>query len=163
LIRNCRHGIQTTRGTSTIRKVIDSRTFLETGLPMVWWDAHCYRNWDLVWTSGVSVGKISRIASYDPATTAFTLVKEHDLRTGDHFEIIPAEDANWNIHSNTVTGCTQPVNLDSYGSVRSVLKDNIITRGEAEEVLQATVIGGRFKILGNHVSASMRRDAPHCC
>ena len=158
LIRNCRHGIQTTRGASTIRKVIDSRTFLETGLPMVWWDAHCYRDWDLIWTSGVNKGKISRIDSYDPKTTAFTLAKDHDLSTGDHFEIIPAEDANWNIHNNTVTRCAQPVVLDSYGSASSVFRDNIITRSKAEEVLEAIALGGRFKILGNQVSGFDGKD-----
>jgi len=118
----------------------------------VWWDAHCYRDWELIWTSGVHNGKISRIGSYDPTTTAFTLVDPHDLRSGDHFDIIPADDANWNIHNNTVTGCAQPVVLDSYGSASSTFKDNIITRSQAKEVLEAIVLGGRFKILRNQVS-----------
>jgi len=159
LIRNCRHGIQTTRGTATIRQVIDSRTFLETKLPLVWWDAHCYRGWELIWTSGVNKGKISRIDSYDPKTTAFTLAKAHDLSTGDHFEIIPGDDANWNIHDNTVTGCAQPVVLDSYGSVTALLKDNIITRGGAGEVAEAIAVAGRFKIIGNQICGFDEKDS----
>ena len=151
LIRNCRHGIQTSRGTSTIRKVIDARTFLETGLPMVWWDAHCYRGWDLIWTSGANNNQISRIDSYDPTTTAFTLTEPHDLRAGDHVEIIPADGANWNLHDNTITGCTQPVVFDSYGSATSLLRNNIITRAEAEDVREAIAVAGRLSIIGNHV------------
>ena len=149
LVRNCAHGIFTTRGGSGIRKVIDPVSFLDTRLPLVWGTSHCYRGWDLIWTSGANKGKVAKLDSFDPKTIVFKLAKPHDLHVGDHFEIIPADGANWHIHDNTITGCKQPVVLDSYGSSTSVLRNNTITRGMAKDVEHAVQVAGRFNLIGN--------------
>ena len=159
LIRNCGYGIYTTRQGSTVSKVIDPLSFLDTRLPLVWATSHCYRGWDLVWTSGASKGKVARIDALDPKTTIFKLAKAHDLNAGDHFEIIPADGANWNIHDNTITGCAQPVVFDSYGSNTSFLKNNIITRGTAKDVKQAIQVAGRFNLIGNHICGFDEKDS----
>ncbi|MEW6354978.1 MAG: right-handed parallel beta-helix repeat-containing protein [Planctomycetota bacterium] len=151
LIRNCTQGVCTTRAASAIRKVIDPVSFLETRLPLEWATSHCYRGWDLMWTSGANKDKVARLDSFDAATTAFKLAKPCDMKVGDQFEIIPPDGANWNIHSNTITGCKQPVILDSYGSNTSFFRDNIVTRGGATGVQQAIHVAGRFNMIGNQV------------
>ena len=151
LIRNCTDGIHTTRGKSAVKKVIDSVSFLETRLPLVWGTSHCYRGWDLLWTSGASKGQVATLDSYDPKTIVFKLAKPHDLKVGDSFDVIPADGANWNIHSNTITGCAKPVILDSYGSNTSFFRNNTVTRGSAMGVQQAIQMGGRFHLIGNQI------------
>ncbi len=152
LIRNCTSGIHTTRIQSGVRKVIDASSFLETHLPLEWRSSHSYGGWSLYWTSGASKGKISRIESFDPATTVFKLAKPHELKEGDKFELIPADGANWNIHDNTVTSCKNPLVLDAYGSSTSLVRDNLISRGSATGVKQAVLVKGRFKLIGNQLT-----------
>jgi len=151
LIRNCTNGVHTTRGKSSVKKVIDAVSFLETRLPLVWGTSHCYRGWHLLWTSGVNKGEVATLDSYDAKTIAFKLAKPHDLRAGDSFHVIPADGANWNIHSNTIAGCAEPVVLDSYGSSTSILRNNIVTRGSAEGVQHAIHVAGRFNLIGNQI------------
>ncbi|NOZ22010.1 MAG: hypothetical protein GXP25_13090 [Planctomycetes bacterium] len=152
LIRNCTLGIQTTRNKSGVRKVIDPSSFLETHLPLVWGTSHCYRGWDLMWTSGANKGKVAKLDSYDPKTLVFKLAKPHEMKVGDKFEIIPPDGANWNLHDNTITGCKSPVVLDSYGSNTCFLKNNIVTRGGATGVKQAILVAGRFNLIGNQIA-----------
>jgi hypothetical protein len=47
---------------------------------------------------------------------------------------------DWNIHDNTITGCLGPIVLDSYGSPNSLVRNNLITRGEV-----AFVAARRFR------------------
>jgi len=54
--------------------------------------------------------------------------------------------------SNTVTGCVEPVKLDSYGSETSLFKDNLVTRGETMGVKSAVEVRGMFRLTGNHIS-----------
>ena len=80
------------------------------------------------------------------------------MKPDDRFQVFPPS-ANWSIHDNTVTGCLQPVVLDSYGSETSLFKDNIITRGETAGVRSAVVVHGLFKLIGNHISGFDEKDS----
>ena len=119
---------------------------------MGWRTSHLYRGWGLVWTTGDKASGMSTLDSYDSESLRFKLAKAYDMKVGDRFEVFPTHSANWSIHDNTITGCAQPVVLDSYGSDTSLFKDNIVTRGEATGVKQAFVVSGRFKLIGNHIS-----------
>ena len=80
------------------------------------------------------------------------------MSVGDTFEVYP-DSANWNIHDNTITGCTRPVALGAYGGATSVFRDNIITRGGAEGVTSAVSVSGQYKLIGNHISGFGERGA----
>ena len=81
------------------------------------------------------------------------------MKPGDSFCVFPSGPANWNFHDNTITGCTSPVVLDSYGSETSLLKGNLITRGEATGVKAAVEVGGLFKLIGNQISGFDEKDS----
>jgi len=159
LVRNCAYGIRTSRAGARVQEVIDPVTFLQKGLPMGWRTSHLYRGWGLAWITGDKASGTSTLDSYDPESMRFKLTKAHDMKAGDQFEVFPPHSANWNIHSNTITGCAQPVVLDSYGSDTSLFKDNIVTRGQATGVKQAVVVSGRFKLIGNQISGFDEPDS----
>ena len=71
------------------------------------------------------------------------------MKAGDRFEVVPPGSTNWDIHHNTLSGCVNPVTLNSYGSATAVFRDNTITREGASGVKQAVVVRGRFSLLGN--------------
>jgi hypothetical protein len=165
LVRNCGVGVKTGRAGSRITEVLDDRTFLENGLPLEWRTSHLYRGWNLVWTGGGWGGAraaptdVSVIDSFDPDTLRFRLHEPREMKAGDRFEVFPPDSANWTIHDNTVTGCQNPVVLDSYGSETSLFKDNIVTRGDATDVKQAVEVRGSFKLIGNHISGFDEKDS----
>ena len=72
------------------------------------------------------------------------------MSRGDTFEVSPPS-ANWNIHDNTITGCSRPVVLDSHGSMTSLVRNNLISRGEAADAKQAIEVLGLFHLLGNQI------------
>ncbi len=152
LIRNCMHGLLTGRLLSNVSEVTGQSEFLQTDIPLEWRDSHLYRGWSLVWTTGDNKGKLSTIDAYDPDTQKFTLRGNINIRAGESFNAFPAVEANWNIHNNTITGCQNPVDLNSYGSESSVFKGNVITRGDISGVKAALIVRGRFKLTNNHVS-----------
>jgi len=153
LIRNCGTGLVTGRARSRVTGVIDSTTFLEASLPLEWPYSHHYQGWNVVWFSGNMTNGTSVIESYDPVTLCFKLTAPRDLKVGDTFEVFPPNSANWLIHGNTITGCQHPVVLDSHGSDTSVLKGNLISRGENRSATQAIqILCGRFKLIGNQTS-----------
>ncbi|MBM4049876.1 MAG: right-handed parallel beta-helix repeat-containing protein, partial [Planctomycetes bacterium] len=151
LVRNCGRGLVAHRLPGKVAEVVDSRTFLQTGLPLEWRTSHLYRNWTLAWLKDSKPAGQSVVDAYDPATLRFKLREPHEMRADDSFEAFPPS-ANWNIHGNTLTGCVQPVLLDSYGSETSFFKDNVVTRSEATGVKSAIEVRGRFNLIGNHVS-----------
>jgi len=160
LFQNCNEGIRTRRAEGRIEQVIDSSTFLASdyALPMVGRDSHLYRGWNLVWLDGNRVSAKSLIDSFEPDTLRFNLREPRKLRLGDRFEAFPPS-ANWNIHNNTITGCTRPVILDSYGSDTSIFRNNVINRGGATGVAQAVAVAGRFSIIDNHLSGFDEKDS----
>ena len=151
LVRNCQQGIVARRAGSRVTQVVDPKTFLENGLPLEWKDSHCYRGWNLVWT-GANPPSLSIIDTFDPETLRFTLKEPREMKVGDAFQVFPAGPANWTLHSNTVTGCTEPVKLEAYGSETTVFRDNLIARGDASGVKVAIRVTGQFALLGNTIS-----------
>lgn len=161
LVRNCQQGIVTIRVESSVREVIDDRTFLDTSpsLPMEWKDSHLYRGWNLAWMGGSQPGTRSVIDAFDPKTLRFKLKEPREMKVGDTFHVFPSGPANWSLHHNTVTSCSEPVKLEAYGSEASVFRDNVISRGDAQDVKQAISVAGQFKIIGNQLSGF---DEPGC-
>ncbi|MFA6561503.1 MAG: hypothetical protein WCV00_06300 [Verrucomicrobiia bacterium] len=157
LIRNCGTGITTQRGESRIGEVVDDRTFIRAfappSLPLDRLRPQTCVGWRLVWLDSKSkpTGAASVIASFDPETLRFKLREPHPMKPGDRFEVI-APSVNWIIHDNTLTGCRQPVMLDSHGSDTSLFRNNLIERGGATNATQAIVVTGRFKLDANHIA-----------
>ncbi len=79
------------------------------------------------------------------------------MKAGDRFEVI-APSVNWNIHDNLVTGCLQPVVLDVFGSETTLLRGNLVERGEAAGVKAAIEVRGRCNLIGNHVADFDEKD-----
>ncbi len=135
--------------------VIDDRTFTRmdgpSGLPLERLRPETVRGWYLIWRNAdktQQVTGISVIESFDPVTLQFVLREPHTMKTGDRFEVmIPS--MNWFIHDNTVTDCLRPVVLDSYGSRTSILKNNLIARGNTTGVSKGVEIHGSFQLLDN--------------
>ena len=161
LIRNCQRGLVTRRAGSTVTTVVDYRTFLdrENGIPLEWKDSHCYRGWNLLWLDGDRPGAVSVIDAFDPETLRFKLKEPHPMKPGNRFQVFPRAEANWNIHDNTITGCQEPMVLDSFGSDTSLVRNNLITRGDATGVKAAVTIGGTFQFTGNRISGFDQPDS----
>jgi hypothetical protein len=100
----------------------------------------------------------SVIEHFDPETFRFTLRKPHDMKPGDRFEVFPPS-ANWDMHDNIITGCLQPVVLDSYGSETTLFRGNLVTREETAGVKAAVEVRGRFNLAGNHFSGFDEKDS----
>jgi hypothetical protein len=136
---------------------VDDRTFTRSfspyGLPLDRLQPQTCVGWKLIWLDGKSkpTGASSIIASFDPETLRFKLREPHPMKPGDRFEVI-APSLNWLIHDNTLTGCRQPVVLDSHGSDTSIFRDNIIERSGATNATQAIAGSGKFKLTGNHIA-----------
>ena len=157
LIRNCGTGLVAERGEARVGEVVDDRTFTRSsypsGLPLERIRPRTCVGWRLVWLDSKAkpTGVESIIESFEPETLRFKLRESHAMKPGDRFEII-APSVNWLIHANTLTGCRQPVVLNSHGSDTSLLRNNLIERGDATNATQALAISGRFKLLGNQIS-----------
>jgi hypothetical protein len=160
LIRQCGVGIQTARVWGTVGEVVDKQTFKcgPGGVPMERRKSHQYRAWNLVWLTKARPNTLSVIDSFDADTLRFKLREPVDLKPGDRFEIFPPS-ANWNLHDNTITGCLRPLVLDSYGSETSLVKNNLVTRGEVTGVAAAVEVHGRFQFLGNRFYGFDEKDS----
>jgi hypothetical protein len=155
LVRNCGTGIASLRAQARVAEVIDNQTLLLpgwSGVPMVRAGSHGYRGWSLVWLQGGKAVGTSTIESCDPETFRFKLKEPREMKVGDIFEIYPPYGANWDLHGNTVSGCLNPVILDSYGGSTSLFRGNTVTRGAATGIKEALVLKGRFAVLDNGFS-----------
>ncbi len=153
LIRNCGTGIVSIAAQSTVGEIVDAKTFVSGDLAVpIGLLPHQYRGWSLAWFRGGRPDGSSVIEFFEPLTARFTLNQPHAIKPGDQFEVYPPS-ANWNIHDNTITDCLQPVVLDSHGSPTSVLKDNLISRGETSGTTKAIqIVRGQFALIGNRIS-----------
>ena len=156
LIRNCGNGIMTRRNISKVGEVVDQVTFAPAfaAVPLDHLKERQCEGWQLVWLAGSRPAGVSLldaiVGAAAPETVRFKLKEPRQMKTGDHFETIPTS-ANWNFHSNTITGCLRPVVLDVYGGATSALKDNLISRDGAAGVKAAVEVHGAFKLMGNHI------------
>jgi hypothetical protein len=160
LIRQCGTGLLTQRVGAVVGEVVDGTTFRcppGAGL-MERRKSHRYRGWNLAWLTGSRPRSLSVIEHFDPETFRFTLRKPHDMKPGDRFEVFPPS-ANWDIHDNIITGCLQPVVLDSYGSETSLFRGNLVSREETAGVKAAVEVRGRFNLVGNHFSGFDDKDS----
>jgi hypothetical protein len=151
LLQSCGMAISAFRLAGRIGEVLDPTAFLcEPGtVPLVCRSSHRYRGWNVAWLANNRPTGTSVIQSFDPETLRFTLHEPRAMKAGDSFEMFPSGGANWNIHDNTITGCLEPITLDSYGSETSTLRNNLVSRGAAAGVKQAAEVHGRFNFVGN--------------
>jgi hypothetical protein len=161
LIRNCGAGLKTDRATSTVSEVVDQTTFLaaESGVPFEWRVSHLYQGWNLLWLTGSKPNALSLVDAFDPVTTRFKLKEPRDMKAGDRFEVFAPGPTNWSLHQNQISGCLNPVTLDSYGSDTSCFRDNVITRDTVTGVKQVVAVKGRFDLVGNRIVGF---DEPGC-
>ena len=161
LVRNCGAGIVSGAGQSSVASVVDATTFAAGyGTVPIGWVPHLYRGWTLAWFQGGKPAGSSEVDFFEPLTSRFRLKQPRDLKVGDRFEVVPRS-SNWNIHDNLITGCLRPVVLDSHGGGTSILKDNLITRGETTGKNQAIqVVRGQFELVGNRISGFGEPETP---
>lgn len=154
LISNCGAGLVTTRARSYVDQVIDASTFTlrQNTVPYPARRSHRFAGWNIAWLQGDAVEALSTISSFDPETLQLQLAQPRELKPGAALEIFPPSGANWTIEGNTITGCLQPMVLDSYGGVDCVVRDNLISRGAATGVTEAVVVRGQFTLTGNTIS-----------
>jgi len=154
LIRSCEAGIVTECARSRVGEVVDPRTFVPgtSTVPLERRRSHRYQGWNMAWFAGAKPNGVSVVETFDPETCRFTLAKPRDMKKGESFEVFPPYGANWVIHDNTIAGCLRPMILSSYGSPTSIVRDNIISRGDVTGVEQAVTVSGRFEITGNQIS-----------
>ena len=164
LIRNAGKGVITERAQARVGEVMDDRTFTRSfspsGLPLERIQPQTCVGWRLAWLDSKSKPTVAEsvIESFDPETLRFKLREPHAMKPGDRFEVV-VPSLNWLIHDNTVTGCVQPVVLDSHGSDTSIFRNNLIERGGATNAAQAVVLTGSFKLIGNTVAGFDGKNA----
>jgi hypothetical protein len=161
LVRNCGRGIVTARGEGRVAKAIDPQTFLRMSapgsLPLDRLQPGRCRGWSLVWPAA-KTSPLSVIEAFDPDTLQFRLQEPRAMKAGDNFNVI-APSLCWTVHDNTVTGCLMPIVLDSYGSPTSLVRDNIVTRGDTPGVKAAINVRGMFQLIGNQIVGFDEKDS----
>jgi hypothetical protein len=150
LMRNCGNGLQATTAQSRVGEIIDPQTFKSAGgqVPLPRRKTARYAGYSMMWSSGGKLQGPVTMGPFDRATNQFKLAAPTALKTGDMFEVFPPA-ANWNIHDNLITGCLNPVTLNIWGSPTTVLRHNLIERGEATGVKQGALVAGRCDLIGN--------------
>ena len=149
-VRNVGTGLTVERASATVTEVKDNRTFLCPGrkIPMERRQSPRYAGYNVVWLRGAKITGQSVVESFDPETLQFKLKAPAPMQVGDTLEIY-APAANWDLHSNSFSGCGTPVVLDGYGSTTSLFRDNMLVRGGATPVKEAVAIKGQYRLLGN--------------
>jgi hypothetical protein len=113
----------------------------------------------VVWLAGDKPLGVSAIEAFDPESLRFRLKEPREMKAGDRFEVFPPSGPNWDLRGNTITGCTMPVVLDSYGGETGQFRDNIVSRGGAQDAKGAVEVRGRFALSGNQISGFDEPDA----
>lgn len=152
LVRNCGTGIVGMAAQSAVGEITDTTSFIAGyGTVPVGLVPHQYRGWDLAWLRNGKPNGASVIDSFDGLTSRFKLKQPHEIRRGDRFEVFPRS-ANWNLHDNTLTGCLAPLVFDAHGSPTSIIRNNLVSRGDAAGAKEAIqIVRGKFELVGNCV------------
>ncbi len=150
-ISNCGWGIKLGRATSTVKQVVDERHFISNAgrVPMERRLSHRYRGWGLAWVGGTQ--GTATIEDFDPEAMQFTLTEPLEIKQGWSYQVFPTRGVSWAISNNTISGCRNPVALDSYGSASSMFNGNLITRGETTGVPTAVDMRGRWQFTDNRI------------
>ncbi len=151
LLRNCGTGLVSDTAFSYVGEIVDAKTWSGRGSALER-DLCRYRGWNLAFRGDDKQAFADR--TFDPAR----FQEPRETNIGDRFEVF-APSANWLIHDNIITGCRRPFVLDSYGSETTLVKDNIVTRGETTDARVAVELRGRFDLVGNHISGFDEKDA----
>ncbi|MFA7158987.1 MAG: right-handed parallel beta-helix repeat-containing protein [Kiritimatiellia bacterium] len=146
IIENCQDGFRTGRRDyvpqgeggrfefrhtgAEVGEVIDRRRFRASSLPMLCDDAAPYRGWNLRWLTGPNAGRTTAIEGYERKDRIVALKDDIPLQAGEKFAVYPRS-ANWQIHHNTIAGCTRPMTIDLLGLEGVNIKDNIISPPES--------------------------------
>ncbi len=162
IIRGCAVGLLATKKVGRIAEVIDPRTF-RAGRLLPWprRRTHCYRGCRIAWVARGGDGFIlgPEIKTFDPDEGVYRLTEDCELKEGTGFAILSPQGPNWNIHHNVINNCAQLVDLDVFGGPTAVFADNLLSRGETENVKIAAEIHGRFKITDNQFSGFDEPDS----
>lgn len=110
---------------SEVAEITGGKSFRDKSLPGTWPNTTVYRNWRIQWLTGANKGREMIIENYNQDGRIITLKENADLNAGDRFAIYPAH-ANWQIHHNTISECTEAVKLDLPYENGINIKDNII-------------------------------------
>jgi len=131
--------------------VVDERSFITNAgqVPMERRLSHRYRGWGLALGGGAQ--GLGTIEDFDPVALQFTLTAPLEVRQGMSYQVFPTRGVDWTISGNTITGCRNPVVLDSYGSASSVFEGNLITRGGTGGVTAAVDLRGRWQFCDNRI------------
>lgn len=150
-VSNCGFGIKFGRATSTVREVVDERSFITNPgrVPLERRRSHRYRGWGLALGGGAQ--GLGTIEDFDPVALQFTLTAPLAVSPGMSYEVFPTSGVDWTISANTITGCRNPVVLDSYGSPSSVFAGNLISRGETTGVGAAVDLRGQWQFTDNRI------------
>lgn len=150
-ITNCGWGVKLTRASSTVNTVVDERNFTTRAgqVPLERRLSHRYRGWGLALVGSEQATGI--VEDFDPETLQFTLTAPMDVKPGMSYQVFPTRGVDWTISTNTISGCRNPVTLDSYGSASSVFSGNLITRGETTGVPSAVDLRGRWQFADNRI------------
>lgn len=150
-ISNCGWGIKLSRATSTVRAVVDERSFTTNAahVPLERRQSHRYRGWGLALADGAQGP--ATIEDFDPVALQFTLTAPLEVKPGMSYQVFPTRGVDWTIARNTITGCRNPVVLDSYGSASSVFEGNLITRGGTTGVPAGVDLRGHWQFSDNRV------------
>lgn len=160
LVRQCGVGIAADAAYSLVGEVLDAKTF-QAGrgrVPPERRQSHCYRGWNVAWFRGAQPAGLSVLEAFDPETLRFRLQEPREIKVGDRFQVFPRS-AEWLIHDNTITGCLRPLVLEGYGSQTSVVRNNILSRGETAGVKAGIEVHGRYQFLGNQITGFDEKDA----
>jgi len=150
-ISNCGWGIKLSRDSSTVKQVVDERRFITNAhhIPLERRLSHRYRGWGIAFAGG-ALG-VGTVEDFDPETLQFTLVEPLQPRQGVAYQVFPTHGVDWSITGNTITGCRNPVVLDSFGSATSVFAGNLISRGNTSGVVAAVDLRGRWQFTDNRI------------
>ena len=156
IVRGCAVGLLATRNLGSVAEVIDARTFRSGNVPrnMMPWPrrrTHCYRGCRIAWLPEGDVPFVvgPEIETFDPDEGVFRLTEDCNLKEGARFAIFAPQGLSWSIHHNVINNCTQLVHLDVFGGPTAVFADNLLSRGETQNVKVAGDIRGRLKIADN--------------
>ena len=159
IIRNCARGVVTTRTETSVKEVLGKDRFLAgCEIAKEWEYSHRYCGWFLHWIEGANAGTVSAFDSFDAKTMEFKLQESLKMTVGDRFAYYPRQ-ANWMFHHNTISGCAEPVVLDSHGSDTSMFTDNLVSCEPAIGVKEALTLKGNFAVIGNRIVGFDEKDS----
>ena len=162
IIRGCAIGLLAQKKIGRVAEVLDGRTF-QSGRVMPWprRRTHCFRDYRIAWQLGREGNFVlgPKIEAFDPDQGVYRLTEDGDLRKGASFALVAPQGLSWNLHHNVINNCTQSVQLDVFGGAGAMFADNILSRGETDNIKVAIEVRGQFVLADNQFTGF---DEPDC-